>query len=51
MFKLYKSCGFYKFAYLSIKNNIETENKTTKEEAEKLYYYLKKQLEQTKRKF
>ncbi len=31
-------------SYLAIKNNLEEENKTTKEEAEKLYSYLKKQL-------
>ncbi len=36
-------------SYLSVKNNSEETNKTTKEEAEKLYYYLKKQLNDVKK--
>ena len=36
-------------SYLSVKNNSEETNKTTKEEAEKLYYYLKKQLSDVKK--
>lgn len=36
-------------SYLSIKNNLTEANKTTKEEAEKLYSYLKKQLDDVKK--
>lgn len=36
-------------SYLSIKNNSEEANITRKEEAEKLYYYLKKQLNNVKK--
>jgi len=38
------------YAYLSIKNNLEEDNRTSKQEAEKLYYYLKEQLESVKKK-
>ena len=36
-------------AYLSIKNNSGEPNKATKEEAERLYCYLKKQLDNVNR--
>ncbi len=36
-------------AYLSIKNKLEEANKATKEEAERLYHYLKKQYDEVKK--